>query len=317
MALVPGRFARSAAKRRLRRNESTESHPITISKIYCIRGAVRRAWLVLPLQELHGREWLPVSINSPWLMHLLGGVRNAKHYRGAISNFVRECADTFAKACSQAALSHASSAPPLMDQALSQGTQSKRGRGKILDSDDEADCLVSAVTGPAKPKRQARHARRRPRARRGELMTLSIRGFCTTMTVVAGPKILIPVDESVVQKIVEDLLPRKGEAKHGAKHSADQVIKDQLTEEDRGRVRWRSATRSSPGFWTVSFQDEDGARISSSAGLRVPLLSLAGEELSSEDYQAAALQVLRKARRQWDRLDQSDAERYSSCDLPA
>ena len=139
-------------------------------------------------------------------------------------------------------------------------------------------------------------------------MTLEIRGFVLTFTVLSGPKILVPLENSAIQKIVDDLLPRKGEAK--ASSQVDDGVKGNLTEEDSGRIQWRCPSRGAPGFWTIRYLDANGERLSTCAGLRVPLLSLAGERLTSEEYVRAALQVLRRARREWDRLDQSDAARY-------
>ena len=47
-----------------------------------------------------------------------------------------------------------------------------------------------------------------------------------------------------------------------------------------------------------------------SAGLRVPVTGLDGQQLSSDEYNDAVAQVLKKARREWNRLDRSDEERY-------
>ena len=308
MAVCPGRFARMDSKRRLRRNESTVQ-PISISKVHCIRGAVRKAWFVLPVHEHLGRECVAVSNNAAWLMHLLGGVRNAMHHRGAVANFVKECAEAFAKASSQAALPMEEAPPPLMDQASNQGAACKRGRSRILDSEDEEDCVVPAAASSHEQVKPKRRASRRPRrTRRGEWMTLEIRGFVLTFTVLAGPKILVPMENPSIQKIVDDLLPRKGEAKaSGRVHDG---VKEHLTDEDNGRILWRAETRSTPGFWTIRYVDADGVRVSTAAGLRVPLVSLAGERLSAEEYLRAALQVPRRARREWNRLDQSGANRY-------
>ena len=308
MALVPGRFARLAAKRRLRRNESSDTHPVEMAPVLCIRGAVRKAWMVLPVQEKQGRSCVTVSNNAPWLMHLLGGTRFAKHHRGAVANFVQECAMAFAEASSQSqpASGQNEQLAPLADAASSQVVSRKRGRNRIMDSDDEAEVAVPSVL--AKPKPKAR-IRRQRRTRRGEFVNLTIRNFSLTFTLASGPKMLVPVEGTGIQNIVDDLLPRRTEVRKHVSMSSDDV-KEHLTEVDKGRLLWRSPSWDRPGCWTICYRDAAGERMRSSAGLRVPRTSLAGEVLELKEVTHAALQVLKKARREWNRLDQSDAERY-------
>ena len=311
MSVVPGRFAKKEAGRRLKRNVTTDALPIEIGKVYCIRGAIRKAWMVLPVQQVQGRDCVSITNSSSWLMHLLGGVRRARDHRGAVSNFVLECADLFMRSSSQGGPATEENLAPLADgsqEASSQEASAKRPRSRIFGSDDEAD---PGVLAPEAPKRGRGRGRRCPRrTRRGEWVTLEVRGIPLSFTLLSGPKIVVDMEASLIQRIVDDLLPRRGEARQGLSHEADKTVKQHITRQDKGRLQWRAPSWRAPGSWTVLFMNADGERSSSCAGLRVPRLSLSGEVLSVEEVTTAALQLQTKARREWNRLDHSDAERY-------
>ena len=307
MSVVPGRFAKKEAGRRLKRNVTTDALPIEIGKVYCIRGAIRKAWMVLPVQQVQGRDCVSITNSSSWLMHLLGGVRRARDHRGAVANFVLECAELFMKASSQVGPATAENLAPLADEASSQDASAKRPRSRILGSDDEAD---PGVLVPEAPKRGRGRGRRPRRTRRGEWVNLEVRGIPLSFTLLSGPRIVVNMEASVIQRIVDDLHPRRGEARKGLTHEADKTVKQHITPQDKGRLQWRAPSWRAPGCWTVVFLNADGERSSSCAGLRVPRLSLSGEVLSVEEVTTAALQLQTKARREWNRLDHSDAERY-------
>ena len=61
----------------------------------------------------------------------------------------------------------------------------------------------------------------------------------------------------------------------------------------------------------IRYLNGDGDTVTTQAGLSVPIVSLNGEELSEEDYKEAALQVLQRARTEWNRCDHSEAERIA------
>ena len=307
MSVVPGRFAKKEAGRRLKRNVTTDALPIEIGKVYCIRGAIRKAWMVLPVQQVQGRDCVSITNSSSWLMHLLGGVRRARDHRGAVANFVLECAELFMKASSQVGPATAENLAPLADEASSQDASAKRPRSRILGSDDEAD---PGVLVPEAPKRGRGRGRRPRRTRRGEWVTLEVRGIPLSFTLLSGPKIVVVMEASLIQRIVDDLLPRRGEARQGLTDEADKTVKQHITRQDKGRLQWRAPSWRAPGSWTVVFLNALGERSSSCAGLRVPRVSLSGEVLNVEELTAAALQLQTKARREWNRLDHSDAERY-------
>ena len=100
-SLVPGRFGRLGAKRRLQRNVSADSRDIEISPVTCIRGGVRKAWMVLPVRDCLGRPCAVVSVSSAWLMNVLDGARRSQAYAGAIGNFVKECVEQYGKLVSE------------------------------------------------------------------------------------------------------------------------------------------------------------------------------------------------------------------------
>ena len=141
-------------------------------------------------------------------------------------------------------------------------------------------------------------------------MNLEVRGIPLSFTLLSGPKIVVDMEASLIQRIVDDLHPRRGEARKGLTHEADKTVKLSITPQDKGRLLWRAPSWRAHGCWTVVFLNADGERSSSCAGLRVPRVSLSGEVLNVEELTAAALQLQTKARREWNRLDHSDAERY-------
>ena len=123
---------------------------------------------------------------------------------------------------------------------------------------------------------------------------------------------LVPVDDGSLAKIVEHLLPRKGEEPR----LDDSHLKDLLDDDDAGRIWWRSDPASSQGigYWLIQYTDSSGALVRCRGGLTVPHMTLAGKPLSLAEKLAAARQVLIKARREWNRLDCSDKERFADYD---
>ena len=80
-----------AVSRRLQRNSSSDEAPVETKKVMCIRGMQRKAWMVLPVVEVHGRQCVSVSKwSAPWLHHLLGGRRRSEKYGVYVANFVAE-----------------------------------------------------------------------------------------------------------------------------------------------------------------------------------------------------------------------------------
>ena len=126
-------------------------------------------------------------------------------------------------------------------------------------------------------------------------------------TVLQGPKVLVPVDDDSIAKVVQDLLPRRDEARVA---SSQDVLKGELRELDKGRILWSTGRGGGLGCWIVVYEDVHGKRRRHTAGLRIPQYSLAGEELTIEEQLEAGRQTLIKARRDWNRLDASEDERY-------
>ena len=313
---APGRFALSDSRRRLRRNASASDEPFEMSRLLCVRGAVRKSWMILPVETISGQECVSISCGSVWLMHVLCGKRRGNDYVAAVVNFVHECADIFASTRVSrlpAGMDQGSGCPaglePLTDAASSQAPAAKRGRDRILDSDDERDVAAGQVVpAPAAPRRRGKGNGQR-RVKRGEFINITIRGFQLMFTVKVGPKIMVPVECPGLQLIVNDLRPRAHEQRLRATASED-PIKKQMTELDRGRLIWRRPTASSPGCWSVRYHNMLGQLRTFSKNLQVPRVSLDGERLSPEEELRAALQVMKKARREWNRLDLSTEDRF-------
>ena len=179
----------------------------------------------------------------------------------------------------------------------------KRGWAAIRDSDDKSGCDARVMTQLVAKQRR----RRQRRNRRGEVVKLTIRGFPLTFPLCPGPKVMVPVDGPWIQSMVSDLITRKKEAPEASSQAPD-GMRLHMTEVDKGRLSWRGPSGKSPASWIVKYMDHQGRAKVSRAGLTVPRVSLAGE--NEEGVIKAALQVLQKARRAWNRLDQPGAERY-------
>ena len=83
-----------------------------------------------------------------------------------------------------------------------------------------------------------------------------------------------------------------------------------MTPLDVRRLIWRRCSAHGSGSWAVRYVDSFGQMRVSTKGLQVPRMSLGGEAFSEEDAHAAALQVMKKAKREWNRLDLSDEDRF-------
>ena len=194
--------------------------------------------MILPTREYQGRTCVVVSVSATWLMHLLAGIRHSKSFAGAIRNMVLDCVDEYKKASSQGNISAAA-----MPEAIvaAPGPPPKKGRHKILDSDDEQELTPSTAVVQAKAKRKRS---KRCKVRRGQFCKAVVRGISMQFSVMAGPKVLVVVEDNCVQRIVDDLLGRKDEPMRA---SSQDDIKSALEEEDRGRIIFTSGSMVSAG----------------------------------------------------------------------
>lgn len=290
--------------RRLKRRASEATLPVETRQVMCIRGLSRRAWLVLPTEQLHGRACVALLSRMCWLHQLLGGSSGRKLYQQPVATFLRECVQAF----------RGGEGPPPEDGfepraslgsnsdglEPSGGTPRKVGKAAILSgSEDECDDEES-TDAPSRHRKVPK--RRRPRL--GELVTRQVRGFELTYTLGRGPKVLVPTDGPFIERIVKDLQPRSGEAPPASLVSSKNIARDSASSQDKGRVFWRD------GGFQIRFQDADGKTRQSRAGLAMPRRSLTNEELTAEEVRETRDKLLLKARREWDRLDHSGSRRF-------
>ena len=118
-----------------------------------------------------------------------------------------------------------------------------RGRSAVMSDSDSGD---ESEQAPRKKQPRRQHMRG---AKRGEFLTLEIRGKPVTYTVMTGPRIVVPVDGPWIQHLIADLMPRAGEEeKEVAQASSQPCGKELLTDMDAGRIFWRgSSVGSAPG----------------------------------------------------------------------
>lgn len=302
--VIPGR-----ARRRLRRNTSSALLPVETQPQMCIRGSVRKHWMVLPVQQVGGKTCCTLSTRTRWLYQMLCGHNGPKVYRQAVGNFVEECMRAFR--ATRTEQTGAAGLEPSGHGIASSGTAGhaqpgleRKGRAAILDDSDEEDLeLMAKPSGLPAKKRRTKQGSGKPR--RGEWVTVTIRGFALQLTVVRGPRLAIPCEGPWLQRIIQDLHPRANEA-------SSQVEKDAMGwgDEDRGRISWRGESSTNQASWVVWYSDATGKRREFRAGLGVKRVGVTGEPLTADGFSAAARQVLATARVHWNRLDCSGAPRY-------
>ena len=300
-------MAPKLANRKLKRNVSQETMPVTVESVKCIRGGMRKHWCVLETTEHLGRECVSIKSTQKWLHSLVNGQLHNSRYHNAISNFVSDCVEAFDQKTEGPSASSQGAPPvPLEDQPAgastpSQAASADRGdffRERTPDSEDEAPAI-----GPKKARRVST-----TRASSKGWATISVRGMEITCYAGRGRQLLVPVDTGDVDRIVQHLLPKAGE---DARASESNFI-TLLEESDVKLIWWRKAPVSSQGCgcWVVNYTDKDGNTATFRSGLTVPRENLTGEMMERQEQMDAASKVLVKARREWNRLDCSKRARF-------
>ena len=307
--------------RKMRRNQSNPDSAVDIQQVTCIRGGARKDWLVLPLTTINGRQCAAISPFKPWLHQLLNGgcghscgrlADGSSPHVGAITNFFNECLHKF-KECSRqegyqpkqgCEPSHAAGSRDAAGCEPSPPGK-KKGRQAVMsdsDSDDENE----------RPQKRIKPAVRKRTTPRGEFVNVKIRGMSFCFTVMAGPRVCVPIEGPWLENMVQDLLSRRDEE---SKEKCEAVShktgpKSLLTEQDKGRIGWRCRTTTTAAAWVICFTNKHGVEKWARAGLSVPSMSLIGEEIHDEAFLDNARKVLIKARKEWDRADHSGADRF-------
>ena len=160
--------------------------------------------------------------------------------------------------------------------------------------------------------RRGRSAVRKRGIPRGEFVNAKLRGMSFCFTVISGPRVCVPIEGPWVENMVQDLLSRRDEENQHKCEAASQARgpKSLLTDADKGRICWRSRTSTTEAAWAICFTTKQGVEKWARAGLSVPATSLTGEPIMEEEFLNNARQVLVKARREWNRVDFSGADRF-------
>ena len=174
------------------------------------------------------------------------------------------------------------------------------------------------------PRQDSGHMKRTkaaPRKRippRGEFVNAKIRGMSFCFTVMAGPRVCVPIEGPWLENMIQDLLSRRDEKNKykSADVSDTGGPKSLLTEKDKGRIAWKSSTTTTAAAWGIHFVNKHGVEKWARAGLSVPSTSLTGEEIDEDTFLENARQVLIKARKEWDRADHSGADRFGDAVEP-
>lgn len=324
--MVPAAKRPPAAKRRLKRNVSRESMPVKVESVKCIRGGVRKRWIVLETKTVDGHECVSLGSTKHWLHILLSGQMYKSTYHHAINNFVAECF----VAVKKVKITGAQPVPlqdkqdkqvPLQDQQDGGAASSqvakvvRRGRAAIFAAgDDASDEVPRAIVA-------RKQGRKGMRTRAVGWATVHVRNMDILCFCRRGRQLLVPVSTADLDHIVQDLIPRAGEKQMGTSGN----FIDLLEETDANMITWRLARRrvkassqasgadTPVGHWHVHYTDKEGKACDTSAGLGVPQVSLGGLPLAQDEKLQAARQVLVRARREWNRLDCSESARLPLC----
>ena len=293
------------AARKLKRNVSRETLPVTVKDVKCIRGGKRKRWCVLETEEHMGRECVRLGSTQKWLHLLLAGQEHNSQYNNAINNFISDCIDALKdRRANPAASSQGAALTPIGDAPSASSQVVKTGRAAIFDRDSPSDTESEAKA--AAPMKKPRTSNRRASARGWD--TISVRGFGVMCCGGRGRQLLVPIGTGDLDTIVQHLLPRADEARR-----EESCIADLLEEDDQKCIAWRKSSASSQGtagFWQVFYTDEEGRSMRFRSGLTVPRKTLAGETMTAQQQMDAARQVLLRAKREWNRLDRSEADRF-------
>ena len=304
--MVTSTRSRNDSARSLKRYASDPTVPIQTKPVLCIRGGVLRAWMVLPTVELYGRTFAPLSSNMCWLQQLLGGYRRKRLYHAPVACFLQECLAAFRTGEDQPSSNgfEPSDVPANKDEGRVRRDHLQRKVGTaalgISDSEDE-NAVRDEGFGPRE--QTSPKLRRVPTARLGELITRDVRGFKLTYTVGRGPKVWIPTDGPFIERIVKGLQPRACSQGPASASSQEGLAATAASSQDRGRVFWRGHG------YQIIYSDGKGNWRQSRAGLTLPKRGLTNEPLTEKETLRAKHMLLKKARREWNRLDQSGAPR--------
>lgn len=327
MALEEEVDTRLQAKgRKMRRNASHPDEAVQIQQVTCIRGGARKDWLVLPLMTINGRQCAAFNPHKTWLHQLLNGgcghrADPSSPHVGAITNFFKECLQKFKESSRQNGCeprqgcepSHAAGSGDAAGCGASpQGK--KRGRQAVM-SDNDSDEENEQDSGHMKRTKAAPRKRMTPR---GEFVNAKIRGMSFCFTVMAGPRVCVPIEGPWLENMIQDLLSRRDEKSKYKCEAVSQVRgpKSLLTEKDKGRIAWKSQTTTTAAAWAIRFINKHGVEKWARAGLSVPSTSLTGEKIDEDAFLENARQVLIKARKEWDRADHSGADRFGDEVVP-
>ena len=327
MALEEEVDTRLQAKgRKMRRNASHPDEAVQIQQVTCIRGGARKDWLVLPLMTINGRQCAAFNPHKTWLHQLLNGgcghrADPSSPHVGAITNFFKECLQKFKESSRQNGCepkqgcepSHAAGSGDAAGCGASpQGK--KRGRQAVM-SDNDSDEENEQDSGHMKRTKAAPRKRMTPR---GEFVNAKIRGMSFCFTVMAGPRVCVPIEGPWLENMIQDLLSRRDEKSKYKCEAVSQVRgpTSLLTEKDKGRIAWKSQTTTTAAAWAIRFINKHGVEKWARAGLSVPSTSLTGEKIDEDAFLENARQVLIKARKEWDRADHSGADRFGDEVVP-
>jgi hypothetical protein len=327
---------RLRAKRRLKRNVSDVPLPVEFGQVMCIKGGLRKHWLVVPIETVSGEICVPVASHSDWLHQLLTGMCY-KTLKCVVRDFVHDCFREFhatfnadkvgassqveaGRLCSQESSGgEAVASSQVEDSAASSQVvthlQKKKGKAAIMsDSDESSDTRHLAKNRPT----------RRPR-RRGQFVNVTIRGFAFKFTVSNGPKLLVPVQGPWTQSMVSHLLLRAGATKPLSMSSSDVASSQEqesksptfeprslLTNLDKGRIRWRPPSASQLAAWVIVYEGDSGKIRTFRTGLIVHAHTLSGSRVPPQEFKDNVAKVLARARDLWNEMDKSKRERYST-----
>ena len=264
----------------------------------CVKGGYLKHWVAIPTVMVDDRECVNISVRSAFLTKMASGDKTLHEIHrkelGVLCTQMRHELTMAAKTENK--------------------TTTPIGKKKLnLDSDDEA----SGTAAPPKKKRKCAE---------GRWHQISLRGQRVLARLRAGTQIFIQSDMEAIQCLVQALKTKDtdnhlvaqsvaplldkptDEIKQHLKKAGEGAIAD----EDKGRIKWRWPTAAVSGCWVVQYTTHDGKVHTKSKGYEVPKTDFRGNDLHVEEFKRIRQDRLALARAEWNKLDESDADRYAT-----
>ena len=166
----------------------------------------------------------------------------------------------------------------------------------------------SDAPSPVRPRRALAAVKPARVANRG-FSTLELGGTQVTVKKKSGFGVLVEAHPDALNAVTQAIRSAWDEGMETTKRKRRAATTIQGKDDmDEGRLRWSFAQEA----WTIFFREKEGGPMKQTQkGLRPPKENfLTGDTLTPEDFDSASRQYQAKARKLWNELDQTSADRF-------